>query len=419
MRQADDPDGPDVIVASGTRIDTEFLKFIPQTTPVGVAVSGGSDSIAMLRLLAERFPVSAVTVDHGLRDGSAAEARFVAETCARLAIPHDILRWSGPQPTGNLMDQARRARLALIGGWAARHGIEHVALGHTSDDQAETFLMRVARSSGLEGLSGMRGRFVAEGVTWHRPLLQIRRETLRDYLREIKQIWIDDPSNENTRFDRVKMRNALKTLSPLGLTPETIGAVVAHLATAESALQSRVADEVARHVRCDRGDILIDAPAFQSGIEPELRRRVMNAALLWVSRADYAPRAAKLAGFLSHPRDCTLHGCRILVDEAKIRITREANAVVTLRVQTGQIWDRWELMPDAPPPLSAYIGALGAVGLKLCPDWRASGLPRASLLASPAVWDGENLLCAPLAGVENGWKTRIACDGFAESLFRR
>lgn len=419
MTQADDPDGPDAIAASGPWIDSDFLTDLPADTPIGVAVSGGSDSMAMLRLLAARYPVAAVTVDHGLRAASANEARFVGDTCARLGISHDILRWSGPEPTGNLMDQARRARLALIGGWARGRGIGHVVFGHTADDQAETFLMRVARSSGLEGLSGMRPRFEAEGVTWHRPILTMRRAQLREYLREIGQDWIDDPSNKNERFDRVKMRNALKTITPLGLTPDAINAVVRHLAMAESALQSVLGDWISTHCTTDRGDILINTAAFRRAAHPELQRRIMNAALLWVSGADYAPRAAKLAAFLANPRDCTLHGCRISADDAAIRITREANAVADLRVPPDQIWDRWAMSGEAPAPSNAHIGALGEAGLKFCPDWRRANLPRASLLASPALWQGENLLSAPLAGLENGWKVQIACDGFAESLFRR
>jgi tRNA(Ile)-lysidine synthase len=419
MTRADDLGVSGADTASEAWIARRFFGNLSAETTVGVAVSGGSDSIATLRILAPHGRIAAVTVDHGLRAESLAEARFVGETCARFGVPHDILRWSGPMPTGNLMDQARRARLALIGEWAAQRGIHHVVLGHTSDDQAETFLMRVARSSGLEGLTGMRPRFDAQGVTWHRPFLGVSRECLRDHLRAIGQSWIDDPSNDNTRFDRVKIRNALKKMPEFGISAEAINVVIENLSAAESALQSTLADLAARYVVEDRGDICVDAAAFRDAMHPEMRRRLMNAALLWVSRADYAPRAAKLAGFLAAPRDCTLHGCRLSVDASSLRIAREANSIANLRVAADQIWDRWMLTCDTRPPDDAQIGALGEAGLKLCSDWRSSGLPRSSLLASPALWLGENLLCAPLAGVENGYKARIACDGFAESLIRR
>ncbi|WP_376876941.1 tRNA lysidine(34) synthetase TilS [Albirhodobacter sp. R86504] len=399
--------------------------------PIGVAVSGGSDSLALLHLLHEHHPVYAVTVDHGLRAASAQEAKFVSDHCADLGIAHSTLRWSGPSAQGNLMDQARRARFSLIGAWARTQGVAHVALGHTADDQAETFVMRLARESGLEGLAGMRPRFQAEGVTWHRPLLGQTREHLRDYLRELGRDWIDDPSNENPKFERVRVRQALQTLAPMGVTPGSLMAVVGHLAQAEQELTRYLSALVAAHVTTPVGDVVIDRAAFRDVFSREMQRRLINAALLWVSGADYTPRAAKLAGVLDDwetRRDFTLHGCRISVGDRVLRITREARAVQGLQVPIGAQWDRWrvsrgtenEFPVDDPIANGALsVSALGERGLLACPNWREAELPRASLLASPAIWQGENLVSAPLAGQENGWKAQIACGAFAHSLIRR
>lgn len=395
--------------------------FDPDAVPrVGVAVSGGSDSMAVLHLLAERYQVAAVTVDHGLRPEAAEEARFVAAACARIGVAHSTLRWEGPVPSGNLMDQARRARLRLIGAWARENGIGHVALGHTSDDQAETFLMRLAREAGLEGLSGMRRRFEAEGVIWHRPFLAATRAELRVFLTARGIAWVDDPSNANERFDRVKARNALQGLVPMGVTAQKLSAVVGHLAAAEAALGAVLHGFAMAHVNEDRGDLVIGAGAFAAALPPELQRRLIVAALRWVSGAEYAPRAAKVDNFLAElpeHSDRTLHGCRITSTDAEIRITREANTVAELWVPAGQLWDRWRLEGAAQAGLE--IAALGAEGLRQYPDWRAAGLPRASLLASPAVWQGKTLVSAPLAGLENGWKATIAAGSFLSSLLRR
>ena len=150
---------------------------------LGVAVSGGGDSTALLVLLddwrRDGGPELAVaTVDHGLRPEAAAEAAEVAALCGRLGVPHETLawRWDGK---GNLSDAARRGRLRLIAGWANGRGIGMVAQGHTADDQAETFLMRLARGSGVDGLAAMAARRTAEGVAWVRPLLQVRRGEFR------------------------------------------------------------------------------------------------------------------------------------------------------------------------------------------------------------------------------------------------
>jgi len=177
--------------------------------PLGVAISGGGDSTALLLLLhAARRAVLAVTVDHGLRPESAAEAAAVGALCAARGIPHDTLVWAEGPESGNLQARARQARRRLIADWARGRGIGDVALGHTLDDQAETVLLRLARGSGVDGLAAMAAVAEGDGVRWHRPLLGIGRGALRDWLRGEGVAWIDDPSNEDPRFDRVRVRAA-------------------------------------------------------------------------------------------------------------------------------------------------------------------------------------------------------------------
>lgn len=380
---------------------------------VGVALSGGGDSTALLHAArAAGFVVEAATVDHGLRPGAAAEARDVGAGCAALGVAHEVLSWDGAAARGNVMDAARRARLGLLGAWARGRGLDTVLLGHTADDQAETFLMRIAREAGLEGLSGMRAVFSAEGVIWRRPLLSVTRAELRDWLHARGIGWVEDPSNENMRFGRVRARRAMAALRPAGVTPETIGSVIRHLAAADAALDRLLADWGADHVRVAGAEIRIAAAPF-AALDPELARRLVNAALVWVSDADYPPRAAKTAAFLAAPRDATLHGCRIRLSGGEIVIARELRAVAGLRGAVGQVWDGWRI--EGPP---GDVAALGA-GIALCPDWRATGLSRAALLASPAVWQGETLVSAPVAGHLNGWNALSLRGSFAFTGFRR
>ena len=386
---------------------------------VGVAVSGGSDSMATLVLLAQVCTVEAVTVNHGLRPEAAAEAAFVARFCAARGIAHTTLHWDGRQAEGNLMDAARRARLRLIGAWARERGLAQVALGHTADDQAETFLMRLSRAAGLEGLAGMRARFEAEGVCWHRPFLHHSRAALRAVLQAQGVTWVEDPSNDNDHFDRVKARKALAALAPLGIGTANLNAVVHHLALAEAALGHALQRLARDHVREQAGDVVIDARAFHAAFDPEMRRRMLNAALIWVSGADYPPRAASVLDLMASPpgQTRTLHGCRISTTATEIRITREAAAVAGLRVPAGQVWDRWHL--EGPMTEGLEIAALGIEGLAQAKGWREIGLPRASLLAAPGLWRGETLVAAPLAGLENGWKARIVRGSFTQALIRR
>ncbi|MDR0810640.1 MAG: tRNA lysidine(34) synthetase TilS [Gemmobacter sp.] len=371
-----------------------------------MAVSGGGDSMALLHLLHRvaphvGFALHAITVDHGLRPEAAAEAAGVAAFCAGLGIPHDTLRWRGPQATGNLMDQARRARLLLIAQWARARGIDDVALGHTADDQAETFLMNLARAAGLDGLCGMRPGWAEHGIRWNRPLWQQTRKGLRDYLRRNGLAWIDDPSNDDDRFTRVRARRVLKAMKPLGITVERILASTTHLAQARGGLQSALA-------RLADADVTEQAGALSlPPIGPELERRLLIHAIRWMNGADYPPRSEqilRLITALAAGRDATLGGVQFRRRGERITIIREPRAVMG-PVPFGGIWDhRWRVEGPAEPAMT--IAALGAEGLRRCPGWRDHG-PRAALIVSPAVWHGTDLVAAPLAGEGPGWSARL------------
>ncbi|MGL6211550.1 MAG: tRNA lysidine(34) synthetase TilS [Paracoccaceae bacterium] len=380
---------------------------------IGVAVSGGSDSMALLHLMQEVAPlrgwvVHAVTVDHRLRPESAGEAAAVGQVCAGLGVSHDVLVWDHADITGNLSDQARRARYRLIAEWAATRGIGHVVVAHTLEDQAETFLMELARKAGVDGLSGMRGGWNAGEVFFSRPLLGVSRTDLRAYLTPRGVAWIDDPTNENDAYTRVKARRVLAALKPLGITAGHLGAVAEHLDLAREALifaTAKAADSVVTTVA---GAVHLDREVFWR-LPFEIQRRLLMAGLLWVNRADYAPRGSALErvqGALIQERDVTLAGCRIRAGEGQVAIVREPKAVAGAVTPTDQLWDsRWRV--DGPHEAGLQVRALGAAGLKVCKDWRSLGISRDALLVSPGIWRGDALIAAPVAGFSNGWTADI------------
>ena len=370
---------------------------------LAVAVSGGGDSLALLHLMAEwaaeeRVKLEAVTVNHGLRPEAAHEAQFVAEVSERLKVKHTTLNWSGYKGTGNLQDAARRARYRLMADWAKTRGISTIALAHTADDQAETFFMRLARASGIDGLTGMQRRRVSDGITWVRPLLMQERFELRQYLRELREPWIDDPSNDDEAFERVKARRAMEELTKLGIDVHVVGRVMDHLGQVRSALDFATHDHALDCVFEEHGDLIIDRRRFAEG-SPEVNRRLVVAALRWIASADYGPRGMKLQEFLSammRGRDATLHGVRLLGGKESFRLTREHAAVAGTVALPGGVWDgRWVI--EGFDNKEFIIRALGEDGLLQLGERPADAPPRETLAASPAVFDGNTLISAPLA----------------------
>ncbi|WP_281856189.1 tRNA lysidine(34) synthetase TilS [Litoreibacter halocynthiae] len=384
-----------------------FLTSIKPDSVLGVAVSGGGDSMALLYMLLQAgVPVRVATVNHNLRDEAGAEAQAVAAFCASHGVSHDVLHWHW-DGTGNLQDQARRGRYRLLSEWAAEAGLGSVALGHTADDNIETFLMGLSRGAGLDGLSGMQPSFLRKGIAFHRPLLHARRSELREILQGAGISWFDDPSNDDSGYQRIKVRQSMSALEAAGIAAEQIEMSLGNLQATRRDLNAELAAEVEGHVRLDQGDLCFDLHWLEAK-SPESQRRLLNSALQFVAGQDYPPRGAKMMRVLADLREkSVLHGCVITSDDAGLRVGRELNAVAELRVPSTEVWDqRWSVV--GPHSKTTEIRALGEVGLAQCAvSWRDIGLPRASVLASPSVWEGDRLMAAPLAGWANNWSLTL------------
>lgn len=393
-----------------SRFADMMQRLMPNSGRIGLAVSGGSDSMALMFLAAtsRKAHLCVATVDHGLRPESLQEAHFVAHHASALGLEHTILPWASWDGQGNLQDAARQARQALLAHWAQQQKLDAVLLGHTQDDQAETFLLRLARGSGVDGLACMQGAQHAHGVIWLRPLLDMTRHELRAWLTERALRWVDDPSNENAGFDRIKARKLKDLLLPLGLTPARLAETASRMRDARAVLD-QAADSAQNCLRrMEYGDIVFEAEALDA-LPSDTRYRLIARALCEVASQPYRPRLKSLQRALSSSR-ATLHGCLISRNRKDVRISREPRAVQTLRAELRAPWDtRWRIEPpeDGIPKEGLHVAALGDAGLAICKDRSLWRLPRQSLLASPSVWHGPQLIAAPLAGLAPEWRLHL------------
>lgn len=225
------------------RFAAELARLWPGEGRIGLAVSGGPDSLALLLLAQAAFPgrIAAATVDHGLRPEAAAEAAMVARLCCQLGVPHATLKVE--VGAGNLQSQARAARYAALADWMERDGIAALLTAHHADDQAETLLLRLGRASGVAGLAGVRARGLVAGTRLPllRPLLGWRRSELAGVVAGVGAAAVDDPSNTDDRFDRARIRKAIAGADWLDVP--ALAASAANLADADVALDWAAARE--------------------------------------------------------------------------------------------------------------------------------------------------------------------------------
>lgn len=236
--------------------------FDLQEQPIAVAVSGGPDSMALAYLLARvsSQPVQALIVDHGLRPESKSEAAQVKKWLAAMPNmkPH-ILRWDGPKPARKIMEAARAARYKLLARKCRALKIRHLLLAHHQDDQAETFLFRLAKGSGLDGLGAMRPVQPYDDLILIRPLLAIPKVRLEATCDHFKIPFVRDPSNENPAYARPRLRASADILAAEGLTSKRLALTAQRLSRAAQTLESLTEKYFAQTVLSqDKNRIVLD-----------------------------------------------------------------------------------------------------------------------------------------------------------------
>lgn len=411
----------DAAPVSGGEFAVALQALLPDL-PVAVAVSGGADSMALLHLThgwlkrtGNAGALLALTVDHGLREGSAQEARQIAGWCRELGISHTTLVWRGPKPFSDVQAAAREARYRLLRDACTENGIQNLLLGHQREDQAETFLMRLGRGSGVDGLSAMAPVRQWKGVRLLRPLLGFSRLRLRATLTAERIAWIEDPSNRDPRFARVRMRGQLENLAEAGISQERLTATAQRMRRVRLALEEATSELMRTAVQWDpSGYAALNLPPLFAAPE-EIGLRTLMRVMMGVGGLEYPPRLVRLERLYAWLRQSpatggrTLCGCRIVLRGGRMLVVREMAAIgPELLLAPGQsgTWDKrfqvW--LGDAANglgPAECTVRAVGSDGLSLLRlrDSLPQNPPPAIIAqAGPGFWQGRQLLAAPCLG---------------------
>ena len=417
----------DVISAKfNKKIDNflDGLSYHPDT--LGVAVSGGSDSLSLLYLIdawsnKKNLKIVILTVDHNLRNGSADEALYVGELCNKLGLIHKTLFWDHEDIEGNLSASAREARYRLMQNSIPSDAI--LITGHTLDDQAETFLMRLRRGSGVDGLASMAEQsylsFGNDGITIFRPLLDFERQTLRKVLKFYKVDWIEDPTNNDRSFERVRVRDLLARFVEIGIDKNTIGRTALLMQSAKTALNHFASDCYKKFGSCDNGDIILDFSEFSK--QPlDVKRRLISAAQKWISNQKYRPRLSQVDALInSIDEKVTFSGSGTICyfHNNSIRITREANACVCeIEASNDVIFDRrWKLIA-LENCKDLTIKCLGEDGYTFLEPGIRKKIPYKTIIALPALFNDTNLINFPFIDPESKFKFNLCKQPFNQFL---
>lgn len=294
-----------------------FQKYKIEEDVIAAGVSGGADSLALaLQLKDCGKKVVALTVNHGLRPEAADEAAYVAEVMAANNIEHHTLIWQGNKPQTGVEEAARQARYRLMFDFCRIRGIKALATGHHRRDQAETFLLRLQRGSGVYGLSGILPVSERDGIVLIRPQLMTAPENLREYLNARKIRWVEDPMNESTDFARVKMRQFLPVLAEMGLDEKRLADTAATLLNTRLFIQEQVDGFITGSVRWWENVVASLSWHRLKDLPQEIAVPVLGQLVRRIGKTDYPPEAAELKRILAESdnfKGCTLGNCELFI----------------------------------------------------------------------------------------------------------
>ena len=319
-----------------------FSKYNIDEDIIAVGVSGGADSLALVFQMYEcGKKVVALTVDHGLRAESSHEAEYVAAIMKRAGIEHYILSWQGDKPQTGIEEAARQARYKLMFDFCRRKNIKILATGHHRRDQAETFLLRLQRGSGVFGLSCILPISQRGDITIIRPQLNKSPENLRAYLKAKGIEWIEDPMNQQDDFARVKMRKFLPELAQVGIDEKRLADTAAVLANTRMFLQNLADKFIVDNVR-NWSDVAVCLSWHKlKNLHKEISLVVLGQLIKKIGGGDYLPEASEIKRVLEvsdNFKGCTLGNCELFMAAKRLWIVPQDKSNLLM---TKQEWSQF------------------------------------------------------------------------------
>ena len=317
---------------------------------IALAVSGGRDSMALMCLvyrwkahLALNIEIEVITVNHNLRKAAEDECRFVQKIAKDYGFRHKVLTWEHEYIETSIQEKARNARYQLMLDYAREENIDTILTAHTSDDNIETFIMRLAKGSGLDGLKSINEIRHADGIQIERPLLSLSRSLTTEILRSTGNEWVDDPTNEDERFERVKIRNNISSLSSFNISSGNLTKTIQRLTRAHESISfftNLVSQELVELSELGHADVNFDK---LRNYPKEIILRVLAKALTDINggTVSLSSLEAVFTELIKTERSKTLNGCQIIPQKNKYVIVRENRGISPAEIKINEriSWD--------------------------------------------------------------------------------
>ena len=332
-----------------SRVCDLFSRYVNHDR-IALAVSGGRDSMALMYLvyrwkahLALNIDIEVLTVNHNLRKAAEDECRFVHKITENYGFRHTVLSWKHGHIDTSIQEKARKARYKLMLDYVRGENINTILTAHTSDDNIETFIMRLAKGSGIDGLKSINEIRYEDGIQIQRPLLSLSRSLTTKILRSTGNEWVDDPTNDDESFERVKIRNNISSLSTFNISSNNLTKTIQRLARTHESISyftNSVSEKLVELSELGHADIDFDK---LSNYPEEIILRVIAKALTDINggTVSLSSLEAVIADLIKTGRSKTLNGCQIIPKKNKYVIVRENRGIrpVEIKINERISWD--------------------------------------------------------------------------------